>query len=67
MIAVGIDIGTNTALMVVASITHEARVEILHDVHELPRLGEGLVEEFVQLIEELMRRTCCTVSCEIPR
>ena len=42
MIAVGIDIGTNTALMVVASITHPATVEILHDVHELPRLGEGL-------------------------
>lgn len=42
MIAAGIDIGTNTALMVVASILPDGMVQIVEDVHELPRLGEGL-------------------------
>lgn len=42
MIAAGIDIGTNTALMVVASILPDGTIQILEDVHELPRLGEGL-------------------------
>lgn len=42
MIAVGIDIGTNTALMVVASITPQGSYSVVQDVHTLPRLGEGL-------------------------
>lgn len=42
MIAAGIDIGTNTALMVVVSLSPDGSQTVLHDVHELPRLGEGL-------------------------
>ena len=42
MICAGIDIGTNTALMVVAQKQHDGSFEILTDVHHVPRLGEGL-------------------------
>ncbi len=44
MITAGIDIGTNTALMVVISYSPDGSPSVLHDVHELPRLGEGLAQ-----------------------
>lgn len=42
MIRAGIDIGTNTALMVVAEFDADGTFSVLDDVHELPRLGEGI-------------------------
>lgn len=42
MIRAGIDIGTNTALMVVADRDENGTYTVLADIHELPRLGEGL-------------------------
>lgn len=42
MIRAGIDIGTNTALMVVVEFHADGTFAVLDDVHELPRLGEGL-------------------------
>lgn len=42
MIRAGIDIGTNTALMVVADVGPDGSIRVLEDVHEVPRLGEGL-------------------------
>ncbi len=42
MIIAGIDIGTNTALMVVAERHADGFTTVIHDVHELPRLGEAL-------------------------
>lgn len=41
-IRAGIDIGTNTALMVVAHLHADGTYDVVADVHELPRLGEGL-------------------------
>lgn len=42
MIAIGIDIGTNSALMVIASVHDDGSYEIINEYHELPRLGENL-------------------------
>lgn len=42
MITAGIDIGTNTALMVVAEHRADGSMTVIDDVQELPRLGEGL-------------------------
>lgn len=42
MVVAGIDIGTNTALMVVAEHHADGSLTVIDDVHELPRLGEGL-------------------------
>lgn len=42
MISAGIDIGTNTALMVIAERSSDGTYSVLHDLHEVPRLGEGL-------------------------
>lgn len=42
MIRAGIDIGTNTALMVVVEFHADGTFAVLDDVHELPRLGESL-------------------------
>lgn len=42
MIAVGIDIGTNSALMVMATVHKGGRYDIIDELHELPRLGEQL-------------------------
>ncbi len=42
MIAVGIDIGTNSALMVMATVHNDGRYDIIDELHELPRLGELL-------------------------
>jgi exopolyphosphatase/guanosine-5'-triphosphate,3'-diphosphate pyrophosphatase len=42
MIRVGIDLGTNTALMVVATVDADGSVQVLDDIHDVPRLGEGL-------------------------
>jgi exopolyphosphatase/guanosine-5'-triphosphate,3'-diphosphate pyrophosphatase len=47
MIKAGIDIGTNTALMVVADVHDDGTYRVLHDVHTLPRLGEGLLQHGV--------------------
>ncbi|MCO6467122.1 MAG: hypothetical protein J5I53_10970 [Bradyrhizobiaceae bacterium] len=44
MVAAGIDIGTNTILMVIAEIDQWGRITVLEDLHEIPRLGEGLHE-----------------------
>ena len=44
MIKAGIDIGTNTALMVIAEVRDDGTYTVLHDVHTLPRLGEGLLQ-----------------------
>ena len=44
MIKAGIDIGTNTALMVIAEVRDDGTCTVLHDVHTLPRLGEGLLQ-----------------------
>ena len=43
MIKAGIDIGTNTALMAIAEVRDDGTYTVLHDVHTLPRLGEGLL------------------------
>jgi exopolyphosphatase/guanosine-5'-triphosphate,3'-diphosphate pyrophosphatase len=43
MIRAGIDIGTNTALMVIADVSADGSITVLEDVHTLPRLGEGLM------------------------
>ena len=44
MIKAGIDIGTNTALMVVADVHDDGTYRVLRDVHTLPRLGARLQE-----------------------
>ncbi len=44
MIKAGIDIGTNTALMVIAEVHDDGTYSVLHDIHTLPRLGEGLLQ-----------------------
>ncbi|MBL0321040.1 MAG: Ppx/GppA family phosphatase [Ignavibacteria bacterium] len=42
MIVAGIDIGTNTALMVIGQVNSDGSYEVLEDVYDVPRLGEGL-------------------------
>jgi exopolyphosphatase/guanosine-5'-triphosphate,3'-diphosphate pyrophosphatase len=42
MIIAAIDIGTNTALLLVGSITPDGRLEVLHDSVQAPRLGQGV-------------------------
>lgn len=42
MIIAGVDIGTNTALMVVAEKHSDGSFSILKDEHSVPRLGEGI-------------------------
>lgn len=42
MTVAGIDIGTNTALMVVAHLDPDDSLVVVEDVYEVPRLGEGL-------------------------
>ena len=42
MIIAAIDIGTNTALLLVGSITPDGRLEVLHDTVQAPRLGQGV-------------------------
>lgn len=44
VVRAGIDIGTNTALMVVAEHHTDGTYSVLTDVHELPRLGEGVAK-----------------------
>ena len=38
----GIDIGTNTLLMVIAEVSEDGAVTVLEDLHEIPRLGAGV-------------------------
>ena len=42
MIAAGLDIGTNTILMVVAQVHDDGSYTVLHDLHAIPRLGQGV-------------------------
>lgn len=44
MVAAGVDIGTNTILMVIANVNEHGSITVLADAHEIPRLGEGLAE-----------------------
>lgn len=55
-IVAAVDIGTNTALMVVGTL-HNGSVHILGDFHSTPRLGEGLFETGEISVESLNR--CC--------
>jgi exopolyphosphatase / guanosine-5'-triphosphate,3'-diphosphate pyrophosphatase len=42
MIIASIDIGTNTALLLVGSLSPDGRLEVLHDSVQAPRLGQGV-------------------------
>jgi exopolyphosphatase/guanosine-5'-triphosphate,3'-diphosphate pyrophosphatase len=42
MVAAGIDVGTNTILMVIADVDRTGGVKVLEDVHAIPRLGQEL-------------------------
>lgn len=42
MIVAGIDIGTNTALMVIGQVNSDGSYVTIEDVYDVPRLGEGL-------------------------
>ena len=42
MIIASIDIGTNTALLLIGSVTPDGRLEVLHDSVQTPRLGQGV-------------------------
>jgi exopolyphosphatase/guanosine-5'-triphosphate,3'-diphosphate pyrophosphatase len=62
MIFSTIDIGTNTILMVTASVNNDGTVQILGDEHEIARLGKGvdatrtiLPETFDHVAEYLLR------------
>lgn len=61
MIIAGIDIGTNTALMVVISLAPDGSQTVLHDVHELPRLGEGLTQTGL-ITEEAAARAIASMT-----
>ncbi len=57
MIAAGIDIGTNTILMVVADVDRTGTLTVLEDLHAIPRLGEGLLEHGAITKESVERAT----------
>jgi exopolyphosphatase/guanosine-5'-triphosphate,3'-diphosphate pyrophosphatase len=42
VIAAGLDIGTNTILMVIADVHEDGSYTVLHDLHRIPRLGQGV-------------------------
>ena len=42
MTVAGIDIGTNTILMVIADVHEDGSITVLEDHHRIPRLGEGV-------------------------
>lgn len=42
MIAAGLDIGTNTILMVIADVHEDGSYTVLQDLHRIPRLGQGV-------------------------
>ncbi len=42
MIIAGVDIGTNTLLMLIADVRSDGTMNIIRDYHEIVRLGEGL-------------------------
>lgn len=42
MIVAGIDIGSNTILMVIADVASDGTLHVLEEHHALPRLGEGI-------------------------
>lgn len=55
MIAAGLDIGTNTILMVVAEVHDDGTYTVLHDMHRIPRLGQG-VDASGRISEEAIGR-----------
>ncbi len=61
MIKAGIDIGTNTALLVIADVDTDRTTKILADAYEVPRLGEGLASSGV-ISEEACQRTASALS-----
>ena len=56
MIAAGVDIGTNTCLMVVAHVSTDGTVEVLEDLQHIPRLGRG-VDSSGAIAQESIKRT----------
>lgn len=42
MTVASIDIGTNTVLLLIGSITADGRIDVLHDEVQAPRLGQGV-------------------------
>ena len=58
----GIDIGTNTLLMVVAEVAEDGTLTVLEDLHEIPRLGAGvdathmIAEDSTQRAVQVLRR-----------
>lgn len=55
MTAAGLDIGTNTILMVVAEVHDDGTYTVLHDMHRIPRLGQG-VDASGKITEEAIGR-----------
>lgn len=51
----GIDIGTNTILMLIAEVTSDGTLSILRDEHTIARLGKGVDEHGVILKETFIR------------
>ncbi len=56
-----IDIGTNTALMIIAEVSHGAVGRIVADEHSIPRLGEGVYTDG-HIGPEALERTIKTIE-----
>lgn len=56
-----IDLGTNTVLMVTGRRRADGTVEILDDVHAIPRLGQG-VDASGRILPEAQERVCRVLS-----
>ena len=57
MVAAGIDIGSNTVLMVVAEVDRYGKINVFHEAHEIPRLAQGLGENGGITVEAVQRAT----------
>ncbi len=57
MLAAGLDIGTNTILMVIGDVDVLGNVNVLVDEHQIPRLGEGLSQHGGIVVESVSRAT----------
>jgi len=55
VIVAGIDIGTNTLLMVIADVAEDGSVTVHEDLHEIPRLGAGVDASHVIAPESVQR------------
>ncbi len=51
----GVDIGTNTILMLIANYHLDGTIEVLHDYHSIPRLGEGLNRSGIISVDSIAR------------